>query len=59
MAKKEDDCTQCHYYCRVEGRHACDNIPQLPGMKSYKFLKSLNPCEDFWGINVVRGKTHA
>ena len=46
--KKEPDCTQCHEFCRINGRPACTNTPQSQGTPPYKFLKSLKPCADFW-----------
>jgi len=54
MAKKqEDDCTQCHYFCRVDGAPACTDTPQKPGEPCYKFLKSLKVCHDFWRMEEI------
>jgi len=46
--ESELNCTQCHHFVLVEGKPACTNIAQKPGKQSYKFLKSLKPCEKFW-----------
>jgi len=51
MRKKRNiACADCHHYCVVEGKAACTNIPQKPGKPCYKFLKSLDICQDFWQI---------
>jgi len=43
------DCTQCHYFIRVNGRDACTDTRR--GKQAYKFLKSHKACEHFWKAN--------
>lgn len=41
MPKEKDlDCTQCHEFCRINGRPACTDIPRHMSQK-------VNNCEPF------------
>jgi len=48
--KPEVTCADCHHHCVVQGKPACTYIPQKPNKPSYKFLKSMDICQDFWPI---------
>ena len=55
MKKKLRDCTSCHEYCRVEGKNACTKVRQREGKPSYRFLKDLIICKEYWRI--IKGLT--
>ena len=49
--KKPPDCTQCHEYIRIDGKHACTDV-SIKDLKdpSFKYLDSQTPCPHFWKV---------